>query len=293
MAPGARGLFHRGIIQSIAHMSFLDPDLATEVAETFMRFAGAADIASLEALPIDVLLAAQRQTLRTRPPWLKIGFQPRFGDSVLARDILPAARDGEMLDIPVMVGTTSDEWNPFAFFMNPDDIPSTDGEAIALLDRIMGDGEARMALYRSVRGPMDALDTFNAITGDWRWWVPTLRFAETVADKQPVYHYEFAWKSPTHDGRLRAGHCVELPFTFHNLHTPSSPYLIGGSPPVALADRMHAAWIAFVRTGNPSTPELGEWPRYDMTRRATMTFDTDCALVDDPRPELREHWLAA
>ncbi len=291
MAPAGRGLFHRGIIQSIAHMSFRDPDLAIENAEAFMRFAGAADIPALEALPIDVLLAAQRQTMRTRPPWMKVGFQPRFGDSVLARDILPAARDGEMLDIPIMVGTTSDEWNPFAFFMNPDDIPATDGEAIALLDKVMGDGAARMALYRDARGPMQALDCFNAVMGDWRWWAPTLRFAEALANRQPVFHYEFAWSSPTHEGRLGAGHCVELPFTFHNLNTPSSPYLIGDRPPVALADRMHDAWIAFVRTGNPSTQALGDWPRYDTARRATMTFDTDCTVVDNPRRELREHWL--
>jgi para-nitrobenzyl esterase len=192
-----------------------------------------------------------------------------------------------------MVGTTSDEWNPFGFFMNPDDIPTTDAETVALLDEIMGDGAAHARLYREVRGPLGALDLFNAVVGDWRWWAPNLRFAEALADRQPVFFYEFAWKSPTHGGRLGAGHCVDLPFTFHNLHTPSTPYLIGDDAPVALADAMHDAWIAFVKTGDPSTEALGGWPRYDTGRRATMTFASVNRVVEDPRPALRAHWLGA
>lgn len=291
MAPAARGLFHQGIIQSISFMSFREPELAVEAAETFMSFAGVPDIAAFEPLPIEALLAAQRDTMRSRPPWRKVGFQPRYGDSVLPKDVLPAARDGDMMDIPILLGTTSDEWNPFGFFMNPDDIPTTDAETEALLDEIVGDGAALARLYREARGPLGPLALFNAVVGDWRWWAPNLRFAGALADRQPVYFYEFAWKSPTHDGRLGAGHCVELPFSFHNLDTPSTPYLIGEKPPVGLADRMNDAWIAFIRTGNPATAALGDWPRYDTGRRATMTFDTTCALVDDPRAALREHWL--
>lgn len=292
MAPAARGLLHRGIVQSISFMRFRDPARAVEATETFMKFAEADSIGALETLPIDTLLAAQRQTMRATPPWRLVGLQPRHGDSVLPKDILPAARDGEMIDIPVLVGTTSDEWNPFGFFMNPDDIPTTDGETIALLDEIVGRGEEAASLYRDVRGPLGALDLFNAVVGDWRWWAPAIRFLEALSGKQPIYAYEFAWKSPTHNGRLGAGHCVELPFCLHNLATPSTPYLIGDDAPVRLADNMADAWIAFIRTGTPQSPALGDWPSYDLAQRPVMTFDTDCALSNDPRASLREYWLA-
>ena len=48
-----------------------------------------------------------------------------------------------------------------------------------------------------------------------------------------------------------------------------------------------AAWAAFARSGNPSTPEL-PWPAYDPKRRATMVFDTEPGTVDDPDGAIRE-----
>ena len=40
---------------------------------------------------------------------------------------------------------------------------------------------------------------------------------------------------------------------------------------------MHAAWVAFAATGDPG------WPKYDLERRATMRFDADSRVVEDPR----------
>lgn len=291
MAPAARGLFQRAIIMSISRMGFRDPELAEDMTATFMKFAGASSIGELEAMSVQRLLDAQRQTMRSRPPWLPVGLQPRFGDSVLPKDVLPAAQDGEMADIPIMIGTTSDEWNPFAFFMDPAQIPQNDSSVERMLDDIVGDGRAMMALYREVHGPLGARDLFNAVIGDWRWWAPNLRLVEALFARQPVYHYEFAWRSPTHDGLLGAGHCVELPFCFRNLRTPSTPYLIGDAPPEALADSMNDAWIAFIRSGNPSTAALGDWPAYDTDARPTMIFDADSRLEHDRNAALRRHWL--
>jgi para-nitrobenzyl esterase len=40
--------------------------------------------------------------------------------------------------------------------------------------------------------------------------------------------------------------------------------------------------LAFARTGDPG------WPAYDATRRATMVFDLESRVVDDPAPEVRK-----
>ena len=55
-----------------------------------------------------------------------------------------------------------------------------------------------------------------------------------------------------------------------------------------MADLMADAWIAFARTGNPNTPALPQWPTYDMQTRATMIFDLDPQVVQDPDGEERE-----
>ena len=74
---------------------------------------------------------------------------------------------------------------------------------------------------------------------------------------------------------------------FDNVAASSS--FLGESAPEAqsLADRMSEAWIAFARTGDPSTPEL-RWPPYNLESRATMIFSRNSGVVNDPRRAERE-----
>jgi len=50
------------------------------------------------------------------------------------------------------------------------------------------------------------------------------------------------------------------------------------------------AWLAFARTGDPNHSGLPAWPTYDTDRRATMLFDVDCRIADDPDAEERLAW---
>jgi para-nitrobenzyl esterase len=95
--------------------------------------------------------------------------------------------------------------------------------------------------------------------------------------------YEFAWRSPQFADRLGACHGSEIAFVFDTLGSETEP-LAGPCPPAQLAETMHAAWVAFATTGSPG------WPRYDLTRRATMRFDTRSEVVDDPRATERRLW---
>jgi carboxylesterase type B len=56
-----------------------------------------------------------------------------------------------------------------------------------------------------------------------------------------------------------------------------------------LADKMSSAWIAFARTGNPSNPTTGNWPAYGPAR-ATMMFDNETKVVNDPAGAERHLW---
>ncbi|MND03870.1 Para-nitrobenzyl esterase [compost metagenome] len=51
---------------------------------------------------------------------------------------------------------------------------------------------------------------------------------------------------------------------------------------------MSEAWIAFARTGDPNHPGIPQWPSYDAERRATMVFDTQSRVVDDPDSAIRK-----
>ena len=49
---------------------------------------------------------------------------------------------------------------------------------------------------------------------------------------------------------------------------------------------MSSAWLAFARTGDPSTQEL-PWPAWRPNHRATMVFDTESRVVNRFRDEER------
>ena len=56
---------------------------------------------------------------------------------------------------------------------------------------------------------------------------------------------------------------------------------------------MHQAWIAFAHNGNPNTPEIPDWPKYDLKSRATMVFNVQNEIMNDPDSHQRLFWESA
>jgi para-nitrobenzyl esterase len=106
--------------------------------------------------------------------------------------------------------------------------------------------------------------------------------------------YRFDWKSPAYNGVAGACHVLEIPFVFNTLDSPDALKISGDSAERRkLADQMHRAWIAFARNGDPNTPEIPEWPRYDVKNRSTLIFNLESSLENDPQREEREVWEKA
>jgi para-nitrobenzyl esterase len=101
--------------------------------------------------------------------------------------------------------------------------------------------------------------------------------------------YLFAWETPALGGRMRTPHALEIPFVFDNV--PLTPNMTGNLPECyTLAEKMSAAWIAFARSGDPNHSGLPQWPAYSLPERATMIFDQECRVVNDPGGEERLAW---
>ena len=56
---------------------------------------------------------------------------------------------------------------------------------------------------------------------------------------------------------------------------------------------LRAAWTSFARSGDPACTEVGDWPRYEPTRRATLFIEDPCRVVDAPDEVRREAWAVA
>jgi carboxylesterase type B len=294
--PRAAGLFRRAIAQSGGAHQVMSAVAAEKVAGQLAERLGIrATPEAFAAVPVDRLLQAQaglKADLMAHPDPERWGselvlsllpWQPVVdGATVPARPIHRIAA-GAGAGIALMAGSTTEEWN---FFLVPggaiDQItPEVLAGAIAAYGLPV---EATLATYRVTHPGATPGELLSAVQGDRVLRLPALRLAEAHAKSlAATYMYEFAWRSPQFAGRLGACHGAEIAFVFDTLGDETGA-LAGPNPPQQLADTMHAAWVAFAANGNPG------WPRYDLTRRATMRFDIKSEVVDDPRTTERVLW---
>ena len=139
---------------------------------------------------------------------------------------------------------------------------------------------------------MSPRELWFAIETD-RWFrIPATRLAEQHAAHQPAtYAYLFTWKSPALGGMLGSCHALDIPFVFGCVEDRLVQRFVGVHPAVSgISRRMQDAWLAFARTGAPSSPELGDWPCYDAARRATMLLGEECRVEDAPFESERAFW---
>jgi para-nitrobenzyl esterase len=197
--------------------------------------------------------------------------------------------------IPILCGSNETEGVPYAdpgapyWNSEPADTASLRAWVKQLL--AVGDAEADqlIAVYRKSR-PTESSGSIAAVmAGDTS---PLRLSSYTIAErkfeqrKAPVFMYYFQWRSPIRQGKLRSMHCMELPFVFD--HVDDTQFMNGtGRDRYALAEKMSRAWVSFAKTGDPNHSGLPQWPAFDPTRRATMVFNAECRLVNDPYGEER------
>jgi len=280
----ARGLFHKAVVQSGAAITSAFAE-AEAFAEELAELMGVADVAALADEPLDALLAAQTQ-LEARNAVRTFG--PTIDGDVLAQRPLRALGGGSAAGVPMMVGTNVDEWKLWA----PMDPHSRDLDEERLRGRLAKrfpadhiDGILDVfRAERTARGePVDPNDLFFAVETERFFRVHTLHTVEAHADQAPTFVYLFGWGSPAMHGWLGACHGLEIAFVFGNQGRGELAAFTGSGPDAdALAGLMMDAWIAFARTGDPSTPTQ-PWPRHEVATRPTMVFDRSSRVELAPR----------
>jgi para-nitrobenzyl esterase len=291
--PRAEGLFRRVIAQSGAGHHALTPATADRVAaELSAKLGVPATREALATLPYERVLEAQdavsQDAVTDRDPerWGEVALNAMAWEPVVDGEVLPARPidglvAGAGAGVDLLTGTNSEEQR---LFMVPNGvIDLATEEAVVATAAGLGLGPHALAAYRAARPEATPGDLLSAVVTDWFFRIPALRLVEAHGSHGGRSHlYEFTWRSPQFGGRLGAAHYLEVGFVFERLGPERA--LVGSDPPLSLADAMHAAWVAFARTGDPG------WPCYDPARRATMRFGEVCRVVDDPGSEERQLW---
>lgn len=296
IAPQARGLFHRAIIQSLGFgFARQDEPAAARATERALQLAvqrsgRAADATSAARIAATLSPDEQATLLRALDPW---DLYSTYERAATEWDRIPTVfQDGYVLrqgvitelladpnqhhDVPVILGTNRDEPKIFMAF-DPRHVRTAFGLPLSLKDPTRYDREAR---YRSLLWKADGVDSLASILTQhgaqawgYRWDWDEQGRAFGIVDISRI---------------VGAAHGLEIPFVLGQFDIgPQSNLLFhedNETPRVQLSDRMMGYWAEFARRGNPARGGQEDgvdwlpWPRESdesgASRDRLMIFDT-------------------
>jgi para-nitrobenzyl esterase len=294
--PGAKGLFHKAIMQSGPCLEIADRERGTAIARQLFRDLGltAGDVGELQKWDaMKLSAAANAAEVKVVPRVLgfgPMGMIPVVDGVVLQHHPFDTVAAPESADVPFIVGSTKDE---AVLFAGPFPQWGQFSEA-DVVDRLRPLAGARaqqaLNLYKKLH-PTDSPSYLlvDLVTDYWMRQAAN-RVAELKVKQQAAaaYVYVLDWEI---NPELRSPHGTDVALVFNNPN--ASPAIGAAMHAQAVADQMSAAWVAFARSGNPNDPKLPHWPRYSLPARPNMTFDINSRVVNDYGHQAREFWERA
>jgi para-nitrobenzyl esterase len=286
--PSSYGLYHRAAIMSgWFGMRSPAPDDAGRITAAVLAELGIADRpGDIIDVPFERLVSVANAM-----GGIDNGLGPLLDGTIIPAQPLDAVRSAAAPDVPLIIGSTHDEYSMFLRFALMGTEAPPEEAALAYLRTTFGPGvDDVIDAYRRARPGAPDYDVFEAVATDGNVRLPAIRMAEAkAAAGGSVYMYRFDWNSPV-EPSLKACHGLDIPFVFDTADTA----LATGSGPErnGLADDVCSAFVAFARDGVPTTRSGLHWPTYELSRRATMLFDVPSKVEDDPAAADREAWAA-
>lgn len=277
-APGARGLFHKAIIQSgPCGNSLVTRSVANNRGTTTATSLGCSNphtaMECLRRKPLNTLVGLHEdQVSAVRRHIAGMPWQPVVGTAAVPVQPLTAIRLGHAR-MPMIHGSTTDELRPFV--ANAHDgtgKPLTTGAYPGAVRDVFGHREtpAILAKYPANKYPSPGIALATMLTDYGRTLgacssPPALAAASRWA---PAYGYEFAEPSTESIGTFPLGsyHGYDVRQMFDS-RFPSEATRSTTAGPVA--DRVITYWTQFARTGDPGR----EWPTFHRDTVLSLTSE--------------------
>jgi para-nitrobenzyl esterase len=287
----AAGAFDRAVPMSGSLTPQIPAEQAARVSARFAEHFGGTN--ALRAVPAADLVEFLSELTAGPPGRVRVG--PVLDGRVIGRDAAVGIGSGEHTrGLPLMIGHTRDE---FALFTATNEaLAGLDDARLLELARGVFRTQAERALdgYRAARAARGAstepLAIWNAVMTDQTFRLPAIRTAELHSSHTPdTWVYRFDHPSPALEGRLGACHSLDIPFIWGTCETAANMRAFCGSGPAVeqLSETLMDTYLAFARAGDPNSPALPDWPRYETSRRATMHFGEKCLVEDAPLDDER------
>ncbi len=274
-SPYAKGLFHKGVIESGATetmgVTFSTKEQSKVLTENILKNLGITsdNIDKLQNISNRELQEASSKALKETANIYKIpaaftsDYAMEWGP-VIDGDYMPSnpVKENGFADagknIPLLIGSNLNEWTIW--------VPSSAQKNMTEAQR----NAFSKAYPDKNKAKAENVDTFIRL--------PMLKIMSHKVDQggAPVYSYVFTWEDSTRGSY----HGAEIPFVFNNVDNNSTPET------KELAKTISQAWVNFARTGTPSAESLPKWEAYDREKGATMILDNKSELRHNHDKEL-------
>ena len=285
--PAAKGLFKKAILQSGSNTCRTLPQ-SVEAAKAFLSVVGVTegDVDALRALPVKKVLEAQQRVMQMG---IREATFPVTDGKILPQRPLDVAKAGYINDVTVLAGGNLNEGTLFGM-MDPGVAKLDEAGLIRRVSQMVPPERAaglvqqyRAALTKRGKEPTPA-DIHMAIQGDKMFRVANSRLVDLQREQgMPSFCYVLEWKAAVPG--LGACHGLDVGLIFGST---SKEFHGSGETVDRLSGQMQDAWIAFAKTGDPSTPRLA-WPTYGPERN-TMLFGERSHVEKAPYEAERAAW---
>ena len=292
--PTAKGLFHRGIIQSAGYEHYAavpSPSRrrVVESSEKVFDYLGSQDIDVLRQLPTGQIRAASLAMCGTKPPPghlhtpANLVWYPVADGKVLLEDF-----PGWAADVPIVFGCTQDEarafYRPNGLYgqpgRNPVDVYSS--ETLTQMARVLAGDGCNDVLNHFASHASTPYEALTELSTTAIWLEPSYAtYQRFAALSRTAYYYVFARASPAaRRSGLLAYHSAEIPYIFDSISQETTWKPLGepkrkstaalgykstmdvdfDEVDVEIANIIQRAWVDFARTGVPCLSDGTPWP---------------------------------
>lgn len=269
-SPLSRNLFQKALGESgaffpVGPASGMQLKPVEETAQAGLHFAesiGAKSLAELRAKSGEDLLQAAAKISRG----MAFPFHPNVDGYFLPTDVKAIFSRGEQSKVPLLAGWNADEGKMFVL-MNPQKPTAKSFEEMA--HARFGNAATQFLQLYPADTDQEALRSAEAYSGDdfiafstWKWLDMQLKTGNS-----PVYQYLFAQIPKTRPGAMMGSlpaiaagskHAGEIEYVFETLNSQEG--VTWADDDFKVSALMANYWINFIKTGNPNSPGLPNWP---------------------------------
>ena len=266
-SPLADGLFQRVIHQS-GGSSMLDrsskekaAELGEQLASKVLGIESAGTFDGMREIPAQTILTAVGEV------YAEQYFDPVIDGRSVSMSVRDAVEKGAVPNIDLLIGSNADEWT---IYLDPAETVAawlsknlSESDAQAMINLLDSD-----SIYKN-ESPAKHLD--RLITAQ-NFVCPSLKLAQAVsmAGGQSWVYYFAKVREGALAATMGAYHGAELPYVF-NTH---DDWLPTDAADHELTDSLMNYWVQFMKTGNPNTAGLPEWPAYSNTGDPVQNLNT-------------------